>query len=332
MSAGQYILTSSAVPRNAQLHSGAGRIVRLHLRPFSLAERGLTKQTITLSSLLEEKSKIKSQHIDVSQHVYVEEILKSGFPGIRTIPDEYRKDMLDGYIDNIVEKEFPEQGAQVRRPETLRAWLKAYAAAEGSTASYESIMGAATLGQDKKPAKATTMVYRDVLASLWITDPVLPWTSEGNIYRNLGKTPKHYLVDPALTARLLGITEKTLLAGKEVRILGSQRKTAIGRLFESLVAQSLKVYTDAIGAQLSHLRTVRGDHEVDFIVEKDDALIALEVKFSPLVKEEDVKQINWFEGVVQDRHIVKAVVYTGQYLTKRETDGVLLIPAACLEM
>jgi len=330
-SPGQYVLTGSAIPKKAKLHSGAGRIVRILMRPFSLIERQIAPQLIGLSDLLCGAIDIQPQKIDVSQQEYVKEILKSGFPAIRNIPERSRNDMLDGYIDNIVEREFAELGVEVRKPEALRAWLKAYAAAEGSTASYESIMNAATPGQDKKPAKSTTMVYRDILAALWMLDPVKSWLSEGNLFTNLGQSPKHYLVDPAITARLLDITEQRLLSAEGVvRVLGTQAKTIIGRLFESLIAQSLKVYADVNGMEVRHLRTVRGDHEIDFIIEQGETIIAIEAKFAPNVSNDDVKHLNWLERSLPNRKVVKAIIYTGPYLAQRESDGVVLIPAACL--
>lgn len=331
MTAGQYILTGSAVPKKARLHSGAARIVRVHMRPFSLAERALCTPLLSLSDLLEEEVEISPQAIDIGQQEYVREILRSGFPGIRAVADDVRKDMLDGYIDTISEREiYDDNEIEIARPEALKSWLRAYAAAEGTTASYESIMGAATPGQSKKPSKPTTMVYREALDALWILDPVLPWLPIGNVLKNLGKSPKHYLVDPAITARLLDITEESLLRGDEVAIIGNQRKTLIGRLFEGLVSQSLKVYCDAIGVDLRHMRTNRGDHEIDFIIEKGNRILAIEAKFSPGVSNDDVKQLNWLERALPDREVVKAVIYTGQYLARRKDDGVILVPAACL--
>jgi predicted AAA+ superfamily ATPase len=331
MTPGQYILAGSAIPIKAKLHSGAGRIVRMRLRPFSLHERGMAQMAVSLSGLLRGDTEIATDRVVVTQQQYVREIMASGFPGIRCIPETSRQDMLDSYIDSIVDREFADLGVAVRRPDALRAWMKAYAAAEGSTTSYESIINAASPGQDKKPSKQTTMTYRDTLAALWILDPVAPWLMEGSIYRSLGKAYKHHLVDPALAARLLDINERKLLSAEgDVNILGNQTKTLIGRLFEGLVAQSLKVYADANGVDVRHLRTARGDHEVDFIIEQGDVLVAIETKFAPHVGDDDVRHLNWLERTVTGRKIVKVLVYTGEYLATRPTDGVLLVPAACL--
>src|SRR5680860_1335909 len=50
---GQFLLTGSASPRpGATAHSGAGRIVRLRMRPMTLAERGTGPTTVSLRELL----------------------------------------------------------------------------------------------------------------------------------------------------------------------------------------------------------------------------------------------------------------------------------------
>ncbi len=44
----------------------------------------------------------------------------------------------------------------------------------------------------------------------------------------------------------------------------------LGALFESLVALSVRVFAQAAEANVGHLRTHRGDHEIDLIAERDD--------------------------------------------------------------
>jgi len=70
---------------------------------------------------------------------------------------------LDGYVQRVVQRDFPEQGLRVRRPDALRGWLAAYAAATATTASYNSILDAATPRESDKPTKTTVIAYRDDL-------------------------------------------------------------------------------------------------------------------------------------------------------------------------
>jgi PAS domain-containing protein len=137
------------------------------MRPMSLAERGLDTPTVSLGQLLTgERGPIEGR-ASADLPAYIDEIVGSGFPGIRGLPPRARRAQLDGYIARIVERDFQDQGHNVRKPETLRAWLEAYAAATATTAAYNAILDAATPGESDKPAKTTTIAYRDVLMPAW---------------------------------------------------------------------------------------------------------------------------------------------------------------------
>lgn len=66
---------------------------------------------------------------DVTLSDYVHEIVHSGFPGVRRFSGRALRALLDGYLRRIVDTDFQEQGFTVRRPETLKRWMAAYAAA-----------------------------------------------------------------------------------------------------------------------------------------------------------------------------------------------------------
>lgn len=98
-------------------------------------------------------------------------------------------------------------GRPVCNPVALRRWIRAYAAAVSTTASFETIRDAATNGQRGKPVKSTTTAYRDILERLWIIDPVPAWLPTRNHLAALAVAPKHQLADPALAARLVVAVE-----------------------------------------------------------------------------------------------------------------------------
>ncbi|MGV8884022.1 MAG: ATP-binding protein [Microbacteriaceae bacterium] len=326
---GQFLLTGSAAPVGAAIHSGAGRIVRLRMRPLSIAERGIETPTVSLAALFAGGTTVAGE-TSVTLETYVREILSSGFPGIRGLTPRQRRTQLDSYITNVIEKEFAEQGQAVRRPDTLRRWMAAYAAATSSTAMYSTILDAATSGQGNKPAKTTTIAYRDVLTQLWLLDPVPPRLFVQNDFARLTAGEKHYLADPALAARLLEYDEDKLLDGAQSTVLGPQEGTILGRLFESLLALSLQSYAQAAEARLSHLRTQRGDHEVDFIVHRGDGVnVAFEVKLSRTVSDSDVKHLLWLKQKLGDSLRDMVVVTTGTTAYRRR-DGVAVVPAALL--
>jgi hypothetical protein len=205
-----------------------------------------------------------------------------GFPGIRPLPGRVRSAQLRGYIDRVIDREFPELGHPIRNPAALRRWLGAYAAATATNASFEAIRDAATSGQGEKPAKTTALPYRDTLERLYVLDPLPAWLPSTNHISELTAAPKHHLADPALAATLLGLGPDALLRGDEGTTRIQRDGTFLDALFESLVTLSVRVYAQAAEATTSHSRTHRGDHEVDLIVERpDQRVVALETKLAP---------------------------------------------------
>ncbi len=328
---GSYLLTGSATPTTAPTHTGAGRIVRLRLRPMSLAERGLVEPTVSLAGLLAGTRPPIGGESPVGLADYAEEIVASGFPGLRALPAHTRSASLNGYLDAIVERDFAELGHVVRRPRTLRAWFKAYAAATSTTASYNAILDASTAGQPDKPAKTTTIAYRETFERMWLLDPVPAWTGSRSHLASLGQAPKHHLADPALAARLLGVGAGALLhTPNPDRPPIPRDGTLLGALFESLVTLCVRTYAEAADAHVSHLRTHRGDHEVDLIVTRDDGrMVALEVKLAPIADDDDVRHLHWLREQLGNDLLDAAVITTGPAAYRRP-DGIAVIPAALL--
>lgn len=326
---GRYLLTGSAgVVPGARIHSGAGRIVSMQMRPLSIAERALAVPTVSLRALLDGRQPEVSGISPVALPAYVEEILRSGFPGIRDLPEHVRHVQLDSYLTRIVERELPENGVVVRRPSTLSAWLAAYGAATATDASYSSILDAATAGESDKPARQTVDGYRDHLQRIFVLDPVPAWLPVFSPLQRLTRAPKHHLVDPALAARLVGVDATGLLRG-DTRLTASTG-TWLGALFESLVTQSVRVYAGAAHARIGHLRTKDGGREIDLIVEGEGLrVVAIEVKLAPTVDDKDVRHLNWLKERLGDRLVDRVVVNTGEFAYRRK-DGVAVVPLALL--
>lgn len=331
---GSAILTGSATPRGVALHSGAGRIASLRMRPLSLAERSLGEPAVSLDALLLNSHGAIDGESAVGLEQYVQEIAASGFPGIRNLSPRGRVGQLDSYIDHVIQREFADQGLTIRAPETLRRWLRAYAAAGGTVTSYAKILDAATPGETNKPAKTTTIAYRDVLQSLWLLDQIEAWSPGVVDLGRLGQAPKHFLADPALACRLLEVDaddlfDATLNRDPLLAALGTGHGTVLGRLFEALVALSLQTYAAHIGARIGHLRTRNGDHEVDFIVHRGRRTVAIEVKLAASVTDENVRHLRWLSERMGP-HLTDAIIVTTGTTAYRRKDGIAVVPAALL--
>lgn len=300
------------------------------MRPLTLAERGVDEPTVSVRSLLEGTRPALTGTSEVRLERYVDEIVSSGFPGLRALPDRPLRAQLDGYLARIVERDFEELGRAVRNPAALRRWMTAYAAASSTSASYETIRDAATSGQGEKPAKTSTMPYRDVLERLWIVDPVPAWLPTRNRISRLAAPPKHQLADPALAARLLGADASALLEATPVGPSMPREGTLLGALFESLVTLDVRVYAQAAEARVGHLRTHGGEHEVDLIVERADSrVLAIEVKLARTVSDVDLRHLHWLARQLGADLLDAIVVTTGEEAYRRR-DGIAVVPAALL--
>ncbi|GAB3165783.1 DUF4143 domain-containing protein [Myceligenerans halotolerans] len=327
---GSFILTGSASPRE-RTHSGAGRIVRVRMRPMGFDERELARPTVSFAQLIGDEPAEMGGESSITLADYADEIVRSGFPGIRGIDGRNLTRALDGYLARIVDHDFEELGHEVRRPEALRAWLTAFAAATGSTASYESILDAAAPGLADKPSRSASLAYRDTLSRLWILDQIPAWVGSRSRMTPLAASPKHYLADPGLAARLLGVSSAALIDEAQPGTMRSRDGILLGALFEHLVALTVRVHAETHGCRVLHLRTKNGANEVDLIVERDDGrVLAIEVKLAPVPREKDVRHLRWLKEKLGSDLVDAVVVTTGQLAYRREDDGIAVVPLALL--
>ncbi len=328
--AGSFLLTGSASPDGTGTHSGAARIPMVPMRPLALSERLETSGSVSLAKLLEGERPDLDGETPVSLEDYTDEILASGFPGLRRYSGKALRAQLDGYIDRVVDRDFPELGHQVRNPTGLHRWMAAYAAASSTTTTFEKIREAAAGRGGEVVSRKGAGPYRDALERLWILDPVPGWSSSASHLSRLGTSEKHQLCDPALAARLVGATKKSLLDGESVSPPIPRDGPFLGALFESLVTLSVRVYAQGAEADVKHLRVHSGEHEVDLIVERDDhRIVAIEVKLAPVPTDHDLRHLHWLKERIGDDLLDAIVITTGTAAYRRQ-DGIGVVPLALL--
>ena len=328
---GSVLFTGSSIRVNSRVHSGAGRIIRLKLRPYSIEERNLSDSYIRIADLFNFGSKATvNGETDKTLVDYLDEIYRSGFPGIRNKSERIQKVLLKSYVTNIAEHEFEENGFKILNPHSLLAWMRIYAASIGTETKQSTLINAAT-ASDAIPSAPTVSKYREALEILDITDEVQPFLPMGKIYGNLAKGTKHFMLDPAIALSLLGVEKDELIDYQVPKYVSKFHQTLTGQLIESFVYQSLVVYADVNDAQFSYYRNSRGTREIDFILQKGHRLILFEVKANPDVKDAYIRHLNWFEDEIGDEFkVTKVLLNTGRYAYTRQEDHVHVIPLALL--
>ncbi|MDR0899031.1 MAG: DUF4143 domain-containing protein [Lactobacillaceae bacterium] len=343
LSEGQLLMTGSNPIIDNSLHSGAGRIVRLKMRPYSIEEREMSDSFIRISDLITGKIEKVTGKSRFALNDYLEEIFRSGYPAIRTLKPRAREIILEDYVQNIIDKEFSENGFKVKKPDLLLSWLKSYSAAMGTTTSFSKILETAMANRTEKSSRTTVDNYRDALQIINVIEELESWPNYGKLFPAISKAPKHFLVDPSFVTPLLGITAEKLGKGQindvaEIKAqeakkpTGKLNKSFLGHIIEAFVYQSLATYCEVNRLRLSHLRLDKFGKEIDFIVEdnKHDTIIAIEVKSASSINNDDVQHLTWFEGEAKSEYkVIKVILYTGEFAYTRQ-DGVHVIPIAML--
>jgi predicted AAA+ superfamily ATPase len=326
---GALLLTGSSPKLYSNIHSGSGRIVRLKMRPYSIEEREMAPVKVRLSNFLSGSiNQLLDEETDVALADYVDEIFRSGYPGIRDRSERAIERAVKSYIDNITTHDFKENNILIRKPQSLKLWLQTYAAASATTTAHKTITQTAMSQDTQSPTEKTASNYRELLSGMGIVEELQAWLPMGKLFPVLGKTPKHFLVDPALIPSLLSFDKQIVMNGQAKSPIGKLNKSFIGQLFESLVYQSIATYAEINEADLSHLRLSNGTHEIDFIVQKKRTIVAIEVKSASSINAEDVKHLIWLHEQIKEEFTVhKVIIYMGKHTYVRK-DGVFVIPAA----
>jgi predicted AAA+ superfamily ATPase len=326
---GALLLTGSSPDLYSNLHSGSGRIVRLKMRPYSIEEREMADIKVRLSDFFSGKAHPAiDEETDITFADYVDEIFRSGYPGVRNRSERAIGRAIDSYIDNIITHDFKENNILIRKPQALKLWLQTYAAASATTTAYRTITQTALSQDTQSPTEKTASNYRELLSGMGIVEELQAWLPMGKLFPVLGKTPKHFMVDPAFIPSLLSFDKQLVVSGQAKSPIGKLNQSFIGQLFESFVYQSVATYAEINEADLSHLRLSNGSREIDFIVQKKKTIVAIEAKSSASIEVGDVKHLKWLEEQVKAEFTVhKIILYMGKHAYVRK-DGVYVVPAA----
>lgn len=206
-----------------------------------------------------------------------------------------------------IDHHFEDLGHQVRRPATLRRWMRAYAAATATSASLGTIRDAATSDRGEKPTRVTTLPYRDVLERLWILDPV----PHGYPAATDSRASHHH---PSTTSPIPRSPHACSASTPTRCCTHAQREPPYPATGPSSARSSNRwsprVYAQASEALIAHLRTWSGDREVDLIVERGRQILALEVKLGQVVDDRDVRHLIWLRNELGDDLNDAAVITT----------------------
>jgi len=269
--AGLYLLTGSAsldvLPLLA--HAMTGRMVTRTLLPLSVGEAIGSKPTFLERCFGGDFSGIDRDGISVACAIGM-----TGFPRPLLLPDRERSEWYEDY-ENMIALQDIGQIYSLEKAECLPGMLQSLALRAGS------LVNDASLGRELGLNAVTTKTYRRLLNQTFVTNSLAPWTR--NFGKRLVKSKKIYFCDTMFLCHLLGSSPGELALKAPHRF---------GHVLENFVFSELEKANHASSAQvkMSYFRTSAGS-EVDFVLERDRKVVAIEVKQSENVSKGDIKGI-----------------------------------------
>jgi predicted AAA+ superfamily ATPase len=264
---GQFILTGSATTNHKGiLHSGAGRIAKLRMRPMSLYESGDSSGTVSLEQLCRGQLN-PAMTGEVSLKKLIELIIRGGWPGAVNLPVEQAALLPAEYLNAAIDDVYRIDGVK-RNTTKMRLLLRSLARNESTTVSNRTLKKDIREIDDEDIDINTVKDYLDIFERLFILDNQPPFSTGAHSSVRVKQAVKRHFSDPSLACSLLKLTPASLLGDLET----------LGFLFEALCERDLKIYAESFGGTLYHYQDYRG-REIDAVIELPDGQwCAFEIK------------------------------------------------------
>ena len=321
---GQFILTGSATPNHKGiLHSGAGRIAKLRMRPMSLFESGNSSGDISLKDICEGRIEPKiSGEVDLRK--LIDFIIRGGWPANQEttlkqaayLPIQYIRAVLDDdvyRIDNVK-----------RDKHKMELLLRSLARNEATTVTNKKLKNDIKEIDDEDIDVETVAAYLDVFQRLFLTDNQKPFEAKLRSSIRIKQAEKRHLSDPSLAAALLNATPEMLL----------NDLNTLGFLFEALCERDLKIYAESFDAEFYHYQDYNNNEMDAVIAMPDGKWCGFEIKLGAnqidMAAENLIKiknEIKASGGTAPDSLCVICGLSNAAY---QRPDGVFVVPITAL--
>lgn len=323
---GQFILTGSATPNHKGiLHSGAGRIARLRMRPMSLYESGDSSGKVSLLDICAGNARpCMTGEVDLRQ--LIELIIRGGWPGSLGLPVSQAALLSGEYLNAVIDDDAYRMDGIKRDTTKMRRLLRSLARNESTTATNKTLVRDIKAVDDEDIDSDTVAVYLDVFKRLFLTENQAPFSNGMRSSVRVKQAEKRHFSDPSLACALLKATPQSLLGDLET----------LGFLFEALCERDLRIYAESFGGELYHYQDYRGK-EIDAVIELSDGQwCAFEIKLGANQIDAAAKNLvdikREFEadpkGKAPDAMCVVCGMANAAYL---RSDGVFVVPITALK-
>ena len=326
---GLYILTgSTVVDESIIMHSGAGRIHRLVMRPMSLYESGESNGKIPIMDLFNNPD----LDIDgIKSDLTIEELIfaacRGGWPASLAKKSERGQlSVVYSYLDNICNNDASKIDGVKRDPKRVMNLLRSYARNISTNAKDTTIIADMQINFEDI-SKTTYYSYIDVLKKLFVIDDVSAWSPNIRSKSSIRSITKKQFIDPSIAVAVQDLNPQSL----------EEDLNTFGFIFENLCIRDLIIYSSPSNGVVSYYRD-RFDLEVDCVLHLRDGRYGL-IEFKLGSKEEDkgAKNLLKINELINKKNLENgmrkpsflAIITGGEFAYTRK-DGVKIIPIGCL--
>ena len=307
---GRFILTGSPDPQSrSEFQALTGRAAVVRLNPMTVRERSLRiadpHRALAVAGLLSGVPPEASPEHTPDIFEYVDMAAVGGFP--ECAPEgsaAHSQTWCRDYLSVLLRRDLPLFGTR-RSASHFRRYLVASALHTARSPEDGSLRNAAQVNP------GTHRDYRHILLDMDMTVEVPAFISED--IPNLAKSPKMLFSDSGLLIAAMNVPLARLKLNGDL----------YGRVIETFALNQLRAELEALNMRdaLSHLRTHKGAHEIDAVIETEDGgIIAIEVKSANRHRPGDIKHIEWLSDKVGDRFKLGLVLTTGTHVSNVRSD------------
>jgi len=319
---GQFILTGSAVPKDdAVMHTGAGRISRMIMRPMSLYESLESNGTISLRDLFDGSTDGAClSALTIEGMAFA--LTRGGWPASIGLKGSAALKQVYDYTDAVINADISRVDGIEKNPARVRALMRSLARNISSTASIATIRNDIAESEITISDK-TISAYLNAMRRIFVVEDLPAWNPAMRSKTALRASPKRHFVDPSIATAVLRATPDNLLADFNT----------FGLMFESMCIRDLRVYAGAIDGEVFHYRDKSG-LEADAVVHLNDGRWgAVEVKMGAKETETAAGNLKALRDKINLEKMKEPsflMVLTCTEIGYRRDDGVYVVPIGCL--